>query len=55
MDMKTSGDYSRDFNILSMGMSGDYRVAIECGANIIRVGTGLFGPPVEPDDGDEHV
>jgi pyridoxal phosphate enzyme (YggS family) len=29
---------------LSMGMSGDFEVAIEEGATIIRVGTGLFGP-----------
>ena len=29
---------------LSMGMSGDYPVAIEEGATIIRVGTALFGP-----------
>lgn len=28
---------------LSMGMSGDYRVAIEEGATIIRVGTAIFG------------
>lgn len=28
---------------LSMGMSGDYRVAIEEGATIVRVGTALFG------------
>lgn len=28
---------------LSMGMSGDYMTAIECGANIIRLGTALFG------------
>lgn len=31
------------FNILSMGMSNDFEVAIECGANIVRVGTALFG------------
>jgi pyridoxal phosphate enzyme (YggS family) len=37
---KNSGD---SFNILSMGMSNDFEVAIECGANIIRVGTALFG------------
>jgi len=30
-------------SILSMGMSGDYMVAIEEGANMIRVGTGIFG------------
>lgn len=31
---------------LSMGMTNDYLVAIEEGANIIRVGTGIFGPRV---------
>jgi len=29
---------------LSMGMSGDYRIAIEEGANIVRLGSVLFGP-----------
>ncbi len=29
---------------LSMGMSGDYEIAIEEGATIIRIGTALFGP-----------
>ena len=29
---------------LSMGMSGDYREAIEEGATIVRLGTALFGP-----------
>lgn len=28
---------------LSMGMSSDYDLAIECGANLVRIGTGLFG------------
>lgn len=28
---------------LSMGMSGDYAAAISCGANMVRVGTGIFG------------
>jgi len=32
------------FDTLSMGMSGDYREAIVCGSNLIRVGTALFGP-----------
>ena len=32
--------------ILSMGMSNDYRVAIEEGANMVRVGTALFGQRV---------
>ena len=30
-------------NILSMGMSGDFEVAIEEGANIVRIGSALFG------------
>jgi len=29
---------------LSMGMSGDYEIAIEEGATLIRLGTTLFGP-----------
>lgn len=28
---------------LSMGMSGDYDIAIEEGSNIVRIGTGIFG------------
>lgn len=30
-------------NVLSMGMTGDYQAAIEEGATMIRVGTGIFG------------
>lgn len=30
-------------NVLSMGMTGDYEVAIEEGATHVRVGTGIFG------------
>lgn len=32
-----------DMDILSMGMTGDYMVAIEEGATMVRVGTGIFG------------
>lgn len=31
------------FTILSMGMSSDYQLAIECGSNMIRVGSSIFG------------
>ena len=31
------------FDILSMGMTGDYEVAIEEGATMVRIGTGIFG------------
>ncbi len=30
-------------SILSMGMSGDYELAMECGSNMIRIGSLLFG------------
>lgn len=32
-----------NMSILSMGMTNDYQVAIEAGATIVRVGTGIFG------------
>ena len=32
-----------DFRYLSMGMSGDFQVAIEEGSNLVRVGTAIFG------------
>jgi pyridoxal phosphate enzyme (YggS family) len=32
-----------DFQVLSMGMSNDYEVAIEEGANLVRVGSAIFG------------
>ena len=34
----------KDFLYLSMGMSNDFQFAIEEGANLIRVGTAIFGP-----------
>ena len=36
---------------LSMGMSLDYEVAVQEGATMIRIGTGLFGPRKPPDQG----
>jgi len=32
-----------EFRILSMGMSGDYKIAIANGSNMIRVGSAIFG------------
>ena len=40
--MNIMGDNSR-VDIMSMGMTGDYEVAIEEGATMVRVGTGIFG------------
>ena len=45
--LKTLYDKTRhqlkDISILSMGMSGDYALAIEVGSNMIRVGSKIFG------------
>jgi len=38
----------RDLRELSMGMSGDFEIAIEEGATLVRVGTALFGPRADP-------
>ena len=32
-----------DFDILSMGMSNDYEIALEAGSNMIRIGSKIFG------------
>lgn len=32
-----------EFKILSMGMSGDYKLAIECGSTMVRIGSSIFG------------
>lgn len=31
------------FKFLSMGMSGDYKIAIRNGSNMIRIGSAIFG------------
>ena len=36
-------------DVLSMGMTGDYEVAVEEGATMVRVGTGVFGARFYPD------
>ena len=33
-----------DFTELSIGMSEDYRIAVECGATMVRIGSSIFGP-----------
>ncbi len=32
-----------NFSILSMGMSNDYALAIDCGSNMVRIGSSIFG------------
>lgn len=43
VDMKEKNIDNVDMEILSMGMTGDYEVAVEEGATMVRVGTGIFG------------
>ena len=43
VDIKEKNIDNVDMCILSMGMSGDYEVAIEEGATMVRVGTSIFG------------
>ena len=43
VDINTKNINNVCMDILSMGMTGDYEVAIEEGATIVRVGTGIFG------------
>ena len=39
-ELKTSREH---FDFLSMGMTHDYKIAVEEGANLIRIGTAIFG------------
>lgn len=43
IDIKLKNIDNVSMDVLSMGMTGDYEVAIEEGATMIRVGTGIFG------------
>ena len=43
VDIMTKNIDNVCMDILSMGMTGDYEVAIEEGSNMVRVGTGIFG------------
>ena len=52
LNVKAVFDYIRDnyadevgeeFTQISMGMSGDYKIAVECGSTIVRIGSTIFG------------
>ncbi len=43
VDIKSKNIDNVSMDYLSMGMTGDYQVAIEEGATLVRVGTGIFG------------
>lgn len=41
--LKSLFDQYPSLTTLSMGMSNDYRLAIECGSNMVRIGSAIFG------------
>lgn len=41
---KLKNEIGGRFNRLSMGMSGDFEIALGYGANVLRIGTAIFGP-----------
>lgn len=43
VDMQAKKSDNSNIHVLSMGMSGDFPLAIRCGATIVRVGTAIFG------------
>ncbi|MDD6332233.1 MAG: YggS family pyridoxal phosphate-dependent enzyme [Clostridium sp.] len=43
LDIKSRNIDNVNMNVLSMGMTNDYTVAVEEGATMVRVGTGIFG------------
>ncbi len=43
LDIQEKKYHNNNMRFLSMGMSADYELAIACGANIVRIGTALFG------------
>ncbi len=43
VDIKKKNIDNVNMSVLSMGMTGDYQVAVEEGSTMIRVGTGIFG------------
>jgi pyridoxal phosphate enzyme (YggS family) len=42
-DDLSTRDELQQCSILSMGMSGDYKLAIECGSTMVRIGSSIFG------------
>ena len=41
--LKSIFDQLKNLKTLSMGMSGDYQLAIECGSTMVRIGSSIFG------------
>lgn len=42
-DLKSKQTANLQLNTISMGMSGDYKLAIDCGSTMVRIGSSIFG------------
>ena len=42
-DLKSKQTTNLQLNTISMGMSGDYKLAIDCGSTMVRIGSSIFG------------
>jgi len=51
VELKGEGIPGVELEVLSMGMSADWEIAVEEGATMIRLGTYLFGPRNGPKGG----
>ncbi|MGG7036321.1 MAG: YggS family pyridoxal phosphate-dependent enzyme [Flavobacterium sp.] len=53
LHLKTIFDKYKSLETLSMGMSGDYELAIDCGSTMVRIGSSIFGDrsPLPPEGG----
>jgi pyridoxal phosphate enzyme (YggS family) len=53
-DIRRAGAGGESCNVLSMGMSNDYEIAIECGSNLVRIGSAIIGSAaIDPGDSNE--
>ena len=43
VDINAKNINNVNMSVLSMGMTGDYQVAVQEGSTMVRVGTGIFG------------
>jgi uncharacterized pyridoxal phosphate-containing UPF0001 family protein len=43
IDISQKKEDNKNWAVLSAGMSADYLQAVSCGANLVRVGSGVFG------------
>lgn len=48
IDIRAKKEDNRNWTVLSAGMSGDYLQAVSAGANLVRIGSAVFGARIYP-------